>query len=510
MILDAQGRQIATGKRKQMLNARFDAAQTTTENSKQWSWADALSADSAANPAVRTTLRNRARYETANNSYLRGITNFICNDIIGGSIRLVVKTNEGGSASRSKYAKKNLMTRDEAWFIEGEFQDWLDATGALSKLRTMVAGETCDGESFAMLGTNRRLETQVKLDFSPFETEMCQAAYIGGDERNEVDGITYDQWGNPNTYRILKEHPGSNNSFYYNDANEYSYKNIIHYYKVDRAGQRRGIPRITASLPLFAQLRRFTLSVLAAAETAADFAAILHTNSAYEEGTATAAPFDIVDIERRMMQVLPEGWDMRQFKAEQPVSTYAEFVRTLLREINRPLDVPMNVALGDSSGYNFASGKLDWQIWEKARSVRRVEIVQQVIDPLFNAWKTEAILIEGYFPQSLRNVSVDWAHTYLFTGDKHQDPQKEAKAQETRLANKTTTLASEYGAEGKDWEEQLVQIAREKAKKLELGLVDDDLADDPADEEADEEEAEDSELVMSRDEHGRLLSVRGF
>ena len=36
---------------------------------------------------------------------------------------------------------------------------------------------------------------------------------------------------------------------------------------------------ITLALPLFAQLRRYTLAVLGAAETAADFAGILYTDS---------------------------------------------------------------------------------------------------------------------------------------------------------------------------------------------------------------------------------------
>ena len=36
---------------------------------------------------------------------------------------------------------------------------------------------------------------------------------------------------------------------------------------------------ITPALPLFAQLRRFTLAVLAAAETAADFAGVLQTDA---------------------------------------------------------------------------------------------------------------------------------------------------------------------------------------------------------------------------------------
>ena len=40
---------------------------------------------------------------------------------------------------------------------------------------------------------------------------------------------------------------------------------VIHYFRTDRPGQRRGIPEITPALPLFAQLRRYTLAVIAAA-----------------------------------------------------------------------------------------------------------------------------------------------------------------------------------------------------------------------------------------------------
>ncbi len=48
------------------LQARYDAAQTTAENRKHWANADGLRADAANSPEVRATLRQRARYETAN------------------------------------------------------------------------------------------------------------------------------------------------------------------------------------------------------------------------------------------------------------------------------------------------------------------------------------------------------------------------------------------------------------------------------------------------------------
>ena len=50
------------------------------------------------------------------------------------------------------------------------------------------------------------------------------------------------------------------------------------------------------------------------------------------------------------------------------------------------------------------------------------------------------------------------------------DPAKEATAQQTRLASNTTTLASEYAKQGRDWESELRQRAKEVSLMKELGL----------------------------------------
>ena len=64
---------------KQLVRARFDAAQTTRDNWRHWSAADHLSADMEAAPEVRRTLRMRSRYEVANNSYARGLVQMLAN-----------------------------------------------------------------------------------------------------------------------------------------------------------------------------------------------------------------------------------------------------------------------------------------------------------------------------------------------------------------------------------------------------------------------------------------------
>lgn len=47
---------------EKILQARYDAAQTTTENARHWAMADGFSADRAMTAEVRQTLRNRSRY----------------------------------------------------------------------------------------------------------------------------------------------------------------------------------------------------------------------------------------------------------------------------------------------------------------------------------------------------------------------------------------------------------------------------------------------------------------
>ena len=71
-----------------MVRARYDAATTSDDNRRHWAAADGMSARAANSPEVRRILRNRARYEVANNSYARGIVLTLANDVVGTGPRL--------------------------------------------------------------------------------------------------------------------------------------------------------------------------------------------------------------------------------------------------------------------------------------------------------------------------------------------------------------------------------------------------------------------------------------
>lgn len=441
------------GRVVRVVRGRYDAASTSDDNRRHWANADGLSANQANSPEVRRVLRNRARYEAANNSYAKGIVLTLANDVVVTGPRLQLLTEDSEANTR----------------IEREFTAWAKAVGLPEKLRTLRMARATDGEAFAVLTSNPRLPTPVQLDLRLVEADRVCTPDLNTAVANAVDGIVFDAAGNPVEYHVLKDHPGEG----YRAVREYDRvpaEAMLHWFRCDRPGQVRGVPDLLPALPLFAQLRRFTLAVIAAAETAADFAGILYTDAPASGEADAAEPFEPIELEKRALVTMPGGWKMSQLQAEQPSTGYAEFKHEILNEIARCLNMPFNVAAGNSSGYNYASGRLDHQTYFKAIRVEQVHLEAVVLDRVLAAWFDEAALIPGLLPDDL-GPFVTWPHQWFWDGHEHVDPAKEATAQATRLANLTTTLADEYARRGLDWEAQLRQRAKELALVTALGLT---------------------------------------
>lgn len=432
-----------------VVRGRYDAAQTNADNAKHWKAAEFLSADAEASSEIRKILRTRARYEIGNNSYARGIVLTLANDSVGIGPRLQMLT-ENEEANRQ---------------IEQDFMRWSKQIGLAEKLRTVRVARCQDGEAFILLAQNPNLPNEnVKLDLQLIEADRVTEDKFNSDP-NCVDGVAFDEFGNPKSYRVLKYHPGGEYATCEDEGRDVPAENMIHIFRADRPGQHRGVPEITPALPLFAQLRRFTLAVLSAAEAAADFAGILYTDAPANGEADSVDALDTIQLERNMLLTMPGGWKMSQLDPKQPATTYAEFKHEILNEIARCLNMPYNIAAGNSSGYNYASGRLDHQTYYKAVRVDQAFTENVALDRILAAWLREYSLAKG-----LEIESVEQPHAWFWDGMEHVDPAKEASAQETRLNNRTTSLAAEYARQGKDWETEIRQIAKEKKLMKELGV----------------------------------------
>lgn len=448
----AQPQQVAVPVR-----ARYDAAQSSDDRN-HWAAADAFAADAALSPVVRRTIRNRARYERANNSYLAGISATLASDLIGTGPRVQMQTGSDDL--------------DRA--IERAFFDWTWSIDLPGKLRTMREALVTDGEAFALMVNNPRL-AGVQLDVRLIEAEMVATPtelmrQTVTPEGNTVDGLEFDEIGNVVAYQVLNFHPGSNYRVNNLQFQRVPAASIVHWFRPSRPGQHRGVAEVAPALRLFGQLRRYTEAVCAAAETAADFAGFLRTNSPAAEIDEVDA-FAEMEIQKRAMVTLPDGWTFEQLKAEQPTSTYAMFKREIVNEMARCLQIPYNVAALDSSSYNYASGRMDHQVYAGTVRVYRDELERVMLDRLLEAWVNEAMLA-GVLPAGTAPFS-EWNWAWQWDGREHVDPAKEANASETRLRTHTTTLAAEYARQGKQWDVELRQRAAEVALMKELDLFQD-------------------------------------
>jgi len=435
------------------LRARFDAVQTTNENTRYWANADYLGPNSELDPGTRRTLRSRSRYECANNSYASGMIRTLANDTIGTGPDLQIVDDE--------------IPSEVATEIEERFREWCMVVRLTQKLRLMRQAKARDGETFAQIFVNGRQRYPVRVDFNVFEADMVATTIFDTSLLNLLDGLYVDDFGNVTAYNVLREHPGENFQTMVLKADIIPADQIIHLFNSDRPGQYRGVPEITPALPVFSQLRKYTLAVLRAAESAAIPSWLLETQQPPSDMELGAA-WDVLDTERGMGMTLPAGYKMSQLKAEQPTDTYQAFKREVLAEIARCLNMPYNIAAGDSSSYNYSSGRLDHRTYFKSLKVERAYIEQAALEVLAANWYAEAIRARNYLPDGSPDELP--THCWTWDGEEYIDPLKESKADQTDLESGATTLAAIYARKGMDWEAALRQRARELELCRELGV----------------------------------------
>jgi len=471
-------KQKAKSQRKVVLSAAtrerirsYDAAAFSRHITPHFTFADNLDADSLIRKDIET-LRNRARYEIRNNSYASGIVDTMANDMIGTGPRLQILSDNNDFDSRVENLFGQWCLNAD---IEGrmKFKEILQLAGAWQQAES--------GEAFILLQSAEpakhwlRARPEVRLRLLVIEPDRVAVPMLLNVTNKIRDGIEYDEFGRPIKYYILKNHPGSARAIgNFLDYDVINAAHVIHLYKQKRPGQSRGVPWITPALPLFANLRRYTLATLEGAETAANISAALKTQVTGEIFEDEIEAMDEVEIPRNAMLTLPAGSEMQQFKPEQPTTTYKDFKHEILNEIARCINMPFNIAAANSSGYNYASGRLDWQVYYRFIRTTRCWLEDHVCDRVFYTWLKEAIMIPALkIPtMDIEKVNFKW----FWPGSEHVDPLKEAKAQESRLKSMTSTLSEEYATQGKDWERQIRQKAKELDLLEELGILQSDEA----------------------------------
>ncbi|WP_436716587.1 phage portal protein [Roseiconus lacunae] len=462
-LVDPYGKPLISqqrAERRASLRAAYDAASNSSAIAKHFSTATAMSARDTNDPGTRQTLRARSRAEcNQNNSFAVGIVRTMVNDIVGRGARLQVTDTR--------------LSEPQRRAIEARNRGWSKASRLTRSVRTGVHAEIVDGEGFLHEATNQRQADDVKLAIAVTEADQITTSITGIDDEHNIDGVHIDDAGYVTHYERLRHHPFDSYSTTApaggDDTETIDADQMIHLYRCERPGQYRGVPAMVAALPLFALLRRYTLAVTLCAESAARHHGVIYSDHPSLDGIDPIDAMDEIELELGQFTTMPEGWKIGQLKAEQPVQVYQMFRDAILTEIARCVSMPKNKALGDSGGYNYASGMLDFQTYFAMIGVERDRYEIELYDRVFQWWLDEALLIPGYLPE-LPALPGGIEHTWIWDEFKHVDPTKVANSTETLWHLGLITDADYLISAGKDPEEHYAKIAAQNKRRAKIGM----------------------------------------
>lgn len=436
----------------------FDGADRT-RRTKGWRTSP-TSANSENGPAL-VILRDRSRDLVRNNPYAAKAVQAISTNVVGTGI--IAKP-----MAKSKANTKDLGWAWKRWAESTECDaDGLNNFYGLQNLvmRTMV-------DSGEVLVRRRRRFSTDKLTV-PLQIQVLEPDYIDTLKNESLNGggfilqgVEFDALGKRVAYWLFPEHPGDAGlagrglSFV---SQRVPAEDLIHLFRVDRAGQVRGIVWGAPSILRLRDFDEYEDAQLVRQKIAACFAGFVQDVEAPVD--AAAAQETVGEkIEPGAMEVLPPGKTIT-FPNPPQVSGYREFTDVSLHGVASGYGVTYEILTGDYSRVNFSSGRMGWiEFHRNVEQWRWLLLIPRFCEPAFR-WFCEAAFLMGY--KGTADSFAQWTPP----AREMIDPSKEVSASISAMRAGIKTIPGVIREQGYDPDE-LVEEMIEFNKKIDAaGLI---------------------------------------
>jgi len=427
-------------------------------------------------------LRSRSRDLSRNNPYAASITDTTVTNTVGTGIRpqSQIKADVLGISANqaSEFQSK----------AEAIFQRWMkfaDAGRRLNfyKMQALVDRQIIEnGEIFIvpLILDKSKNNRPYSFAYQLVEADRVDTPNDKRSDKNVRKGIEIGKYGQPEAYYISTGFPGDWKYQTYNKNQKFrrypsinaktGYKNILHLYDMKRPDQSRGLPLCAPVIEFFQHLNKYLEAEIISARIAACFSIFIKRNN---PSTAWNDPNVTTDSEGRKIEkispgrvdYLENGEEPVSFNPARPGQTFDQFTTTILRMIAAGVQLPYELVQKNFSKSNYSNMRAALLQAYKYFRTRQQFLADSFCTPTWERVIEEAYLLgeieaPGFYEKKDEWLKVSW----IADGWEWVDPAKETKAAvEGKNAN-IITLSDICAARGKDWEELLEQIAREKSK----------------------------------------------
>lgn len=421
-------------------------------------------------------LRARSRDLERNNPHVTKFFKTAEKNILGkDGIRLQMRvTDPGGGVD--EFANRIIEEAWARWCKKGS----VTMCGGLSFRQAeglFLRSVMRDGAGLVRLVSGNRVRNPFKFALHFLEVDhIDHDLEKWGDGTRIQMGIEHDEWMRALNYYILQDHPGDH--YQGRKSQAIAAENVLHGFIRERAGQLHGVPWLAQAIIRLRMLDGYEEAELVAARAgAAKMGFLIDQEGEDYDGDDEAADGAVLsDFEAGTIERLPPGFDFKGFDPQHPNSGFDAFVKGILRSVASGLDISYAGFTGDLTQVNFSSirqGEIaDRDAWRMLQGW----MVQEFHAPIFERWLEWAMATGQLAP--LRSGSFDKYNKPFWQGRGWQwvDPLKDAQANLARYEQRTKSLSEIASEEGRDLEEVVQQIKRDKALLEANGLQPEDAA----------------------------------
>lgn len=510
VLLNSSGEPIdVKGNRLSMSSNAYRGARTGRE---LYGWQPPLrSADADLLPDLKM-LMARAHDLSRNYALTSGGIQIHLDNVIGAGLRLSAKPDYRMLGMDVDWAAE--WARD----VEAKFRSWANDPGCYIDVSRRLTFNSMLGMAYRQFLTTGEILSQVRWLDRPgasYKTslQMIDPARLSNpgmrmDSKRLRGGVEHNRNGAPVAYHI-REAMQSDMIF---GSNTYRWRRlkretvwgrsqVIHIFDQERPGQSRGKTGLASVLAKSKMLERFQDVSLESAVVNSMYAAVVESDFDYvgvmdalgaDSDAVNAADSVLdgrvdwhsrhqIDLDNgtRIAQMYP-GEHLNFTSLNHPGPNFAEFEKSFLRNMAAGLNMTYEQLSRDYSDTNYSGARAGlMESWKFFKS-RRELIGSRFATEIYALWLEEAInngdiKLPAGAPDFYQAKSAWVRSRWIGPGKGHIDPLKESKADELEMDMGTLTMEDACAERGKDWEENLEQIAREKARREALGLSRDDV-----------------------------------
>lgn len=473
-------------------SSSYSGASKTKRSMKGWGLRSSISPDDEILSELET-LRDRSRDLYKNNPVATGAIKKMVTNVVGTGLRLQARVEReflGLSDDAADSWESDVERRFRSW---AESQD-VDAGRRLNFYEIQELAFLSilqSGEVFALLPLIPRPGSSSDLRVQLIEADRVSNPDDSMDTDKISGGIEVGKYGEPVAYHVITSSPGA----LFAGQKEWQRvsafgsgsgrQNVLHIYKQERPGQRRGVPFLTTVVETLKQLGRYTESELMAAVVSSMFTVFVKSQTGNTDVLGAALPVDErVEVEGGNYELAPgaivglaEGEDVQIANPGRPNAAFDVFVTALLRQVGMALEIPYELLVQHFQASYSASRAALLEAWKVFRA-RRLWLSQKLCKPIYEEWLTEEVLAgRVQAPGFFDDVEIKRAYCgaeWVGPAPGQIDPVKETTAAEMRVKSGFSTLSEETASiVGGDWERKIRQRAKENRLMIELGLVSD-------------------------------------